>query len=77
MMHAKMLCRILAVASERLTQQDRYGFFIYFELLKKQNERAPQDKRRRIEELLLIVLSAYLPGWWRQFAGQRTHDGAC
>ena len=65
MMHPKMLRRILAVASETLTLDDRYGFFVYFEALKK-NEKAPQDKRRTIEELLILALSTYLPQrWWR------------
>jgi|SoiMethySBSTD1v2_1073268.scaffolds.fasta_scaffold373883_2 hypothetical protein len=65
MMHTKMLRRILAVASEKLTPDERYGFFTYFELLKKRNDKAPQDKRRRIEELLLLALSTYLPQRWR------------
>lgn len=65
MMHTKMLRRILAVASAKLTPDERYGFFTYFELLKKRNDKAPEDKRRRIEELLLLALSTYLPQPWR------------
>jgi hypothetical protein len=61
-----MLRRILAVTSDKLTQQERYGFFSYFELLKKQNEKTPQNQRRTIEELLLVVLAAYLPQPWRR-----------
>lgn len=74
MMHPKMLRRILAVASDRLTQEARYGFFTYFEFLKKQNEKAPRDQRRTIEELLLTVLTTYLPQRWRRIERQRTHD---
>jgi|SoiMethySBSTD1v2_1073268.scaffolds.fasta_scaffold85353_4 hypothetical protein len=74
MMHPKMLRRILAVASDKLTQHDRYGFFLYFELLKKQNEKTPRDQRRTMEELLLAVLSAYLPGRWRHIARRRSQD---
>jgi hypothetical protein len=47
MMHTKMLHRILTVASEKLTLDERYGFFTCFELLKKRNDKAPQDVRRR------------------------------
>jgi hypothetical protein len=65
-MHKRMLRRILAVTSDKLTQQERYGFFSYFALLKQQNEKAPQNQRRRIEELLLAVLTAYLPQRWRR-----------
>jgi hypothetical protein len=60
-----MLRRILAVASEQLTRDEKYGLFTYFELLKKRNDKAPEDKRRPIEELLLLALSAYLPQRWR------------
>jgi hypothetical protein len=73
-MHKKMLRRILAVTSDKLTQQERYGFFTYFELLKKQNEKAPRDQRQRIEKLLLAVLAAYLPQRWRRIERQRTHE---
>ena len=74
MMHPKMLRRILAVTSDKLTQQERYRFFSYFELLKKQNEKAPQNQRRRIEELLLAVLSTYLPQRWRRILRHRARD---
>lgn len=73
MMHTKMLRRILAVASEKLTLDERYGFFTYFELLKKRNDKAPEDEKRTIEELLLLALSAYLPQRWRD-RRHRTHD---
>ena len=71
MMHPKMLRRILAVASDKLTQQESYGFFVYFELLKKQNEEMPRDQRRALEELLLAALSVYLPGRWRHMGRHR------
>jgi len=76
MMHPKMLRRILAVISERLTPDGRYEFFTYFKLLKRQNEKERQNQRRTIQELLLVVLSAYLPErWWRRIERNRTQGG--
>jgi hypothetical protein len=65
MIHPKMLRRILSIASEKLTPDDRYGFFAYFEFLKKQNENAPARKKRQLEDLLLRALLTYLPERWR------------
>jgi nucleoid DNA-binding protein len=48
-----MLGRILAVASQQLPPDQRYGFLTYFELLKKRNDKAPVAQRQTMEELLL------------------------
>ena len=73
MMHPKMLRRILTVASERLTPDNRYAFFTLFELLKNQNQTVPQARKKSLEELLLTALLAYLPERWRYVAGKRSH----
>ena len=41
---------------------------MYFELLEIENAKALPDKKRTIEELLLKVLSAYLPQPWHHTA---------
>jgi hypothetical protein len=74
MIHPKMLRRILSVASERLTPGDRHGFIMYFELLKEENDKARLGEKRRPEELLLEVLTAYLPTPWRRIAKHRSHS---
>ena len=73
MMHPKMLRRILTVASEKLPLGDRVAFLMYFELLKAKNAKAPYGKKRTTEELLLEVLSAYLPDRWQDITGYRKH----
>lgn len=75
MMHPKMLRRILAVASERLTPEDRYGLFVYFEMLKKSNERASPHQQRQLEELVLQALLTYLPERWRNVDAGHTRHG--
>lgn len=74
-MHPKMFRRILTVASEKLTSDERYGFFVYFEELKARNAKAPQDKKRTPEELLLEVLSVYLPERWQNITLYGKHGG--
>ena len=68
MIHPKMLRRVLLVASEKLTPDNRYQFFSLFELLKRHNETAPQARKRNIEELVLAALVTYLPDRWRKIA---------
>jgi len=72
-MHTKMLGRILAVARQQLTTDERYGFFTYFEFLKKRNDKAPEETKRTIEELVFLALSTYLPQRWRDLR-HRPHD---
>jgi len=61
MMHPKMLRRILTFASNKLNENERYGFFVYFEQLKLMNDRLSIDHKRKLEELLLDALSLYFP----------------
>ena len=74
MMHPKMVRRILTVAREKLTPDERDGFFTYFQYLKNKNDNAPRAKKRALEELLLIALSEYLPDTWQTSGRRRTQQ---
>ena len=65
MMHPKMVRRILTVAREKMTPDERDGFFTYFEYLKTKNDKKPRSEKRALEELLLLALMEYLPQRWR------------